>query len=288
MQSLSEVAHNAQDEAMTEQCLGEMAHHAHRFCACIVSFEPVRRERVTTRLSALLKVATVHVASGHRASDVSGAGRPTPIPDTCPKMGALGPAAAHSLKALGTNVTELCTLVGDKAGELDDLWQQLVTAVHQEVDGGGSGTPQAPDAPAPAEGDTPVQRAGHGSTLATSGVSVGQQPKIRKRCLYPGCETAVSNPAERLCDDHLQEYEATKKTHRQTQDKWVARSATGASPSAETTIFAAPERKCVQCGVIQTPLWRNGPLGKKTLCNACGTRRLRRRDDVGATTEHHE
>lgn len=281
---------------MTEQCLGEMAHHAHRFCACIVSFEPVRRERVTTRLSALLKVAAVHVALGHRASDGPGAGRPTPIPDTCPKMGSLGPAAAHSLEELGTNVSELCTLVGDKAGDLDDLWRQLVTAVRQAVDGGGSGTPQAPDAPAPAEGDTPVQRAGNGSTLAASGVSVDQQPKIRERCLYPGCETAVSNPVECLCDDHLQEYEATKKTHRQSQAKWVTKSATRASPSAETTIFAAPEKNCVQCGVIQTPMWRNGPLGKQTLCNACGTRWLKRRRTVassavakivGATTEHH-
>ncbi|KAJ8550115.1 hypothetical protein K7X08_033822 [Anisodus acutangulus] len=31
-------------------------------------------------------------------------------------------------------------------------------------------------------------------------------------------------------------------------------------------------KKCSHCGVLKTPLWRTGPLGEKTLCNACGVR----------------
>ncbi|CAN4120678.1 unnamed protein product [Withania somnifera] len=31
-------------------------------------------------------------------------------------------------------------------------------------------------------------------------------------------------------------------------------------------------RKCQHCGADQTPQWRAGPLGPKTLCNACGVR----------------
>ncbi|XP_060194488.1 GATA transcription factor 6-like [Lycium barbarum] len=31
-------------------------------------------------------------------------------------------------------------------------------------------------------------------------------------------------------------------------------------------------KQCSHCGVQKTPLWRTGPLGEKTLCNACGVR----------------
>ncbi|KAF3440758.1 hypothetical protein FNV43_RR19044 [Rhamnella rubrinervis] len=33
-----------------------------------------------------------------------------------------------------------------------------------------------------------------------------------------------------------------------------------------------PPRRCSHCGVQKTPQWRTGPLGAKTLCNACGVR----------------
>ncbi len=41
---------------------------------------------------------------------------------------------------------------------------------------------------------------------------------------------------------------------------------------AETTPPPPPQLKCVHCGVTSTPLWRAGPAGPKTLCNACGVR----------------
>ncbi|KAL2557465.1 GATA transcription factor 11 [Forsythia ovata] len=31
-------------------------------------------------------------------------------------------------------------------------------------------------------------------------------------------------------------------------------------------------KKCTHCEVIKTPQWREGPMGPKTLCNACGVR----------------
>lgn len=31
-------------------------------------------------------------------------------------------------------------------------------------------------------------------------------------------------------------------------------------------------RKCLHCGSDKTPQWRTGPMGPKTLCNACGVR----------------
>lgn len=34
-------------------------------------------------------------------------------------------------------------------------------------------------------------------------------------------------------------------------------------------------KSCAQCGTTRTPQWREGPLGPKTLCNACGVKRVR-------------
>ncbi|GIL54840.1 hypothetical protein Vafri_10533 [Volvox africanus] len=34
-------------------------------------------------------------------------------------------------------------------------------------------------------------------------------------------------------------------------------------------------RTCVECGATSTPQWREGPMGPKTLCNACGVRYVR-------------
>ncbi|URE05377.1 gata transcription factor [Musa troglodytarum] len=35
---------------------------------------------------------------------------------------------------------------------------------------------------------------------------------------------------------------------------------------------AAMEKKCSACGETKSPLWRNGPDGPKSLCNAGGVR----------------
>ncbi|GER51270.1 GATA transcription factor [Striga asiatica] len=35
---------------------------------------------------------------------------------------------------------------------------------------------------------------------------------------------------------------------------------------------AQPIRKCLHCEITKTPQWRAGPMGPKTLCNACGVR----------------
>nr|CAB3464426.1 unnamed protein product [Digitaria exilis] len=34
----------------------------------------------------------------------------------------------------------------------------------------------------------------------------------------------------------------------------------------------SPARRCANCDTTSTPLWRNGPRGPKSLCNACGIR----------------
>ncbi|KAM0942876.1 putative transcription factor C2C2-GATA family [Dioscorea sansibarensis] len=41
---------------------------------------------------------------------------------------------------------------------------------------------------------------------------------------------------------------------------------------AGTAAGASGERRCSHCGAQKTPQWRAGPMGAKTLCNACGVR----------------
>ncbi|KAL1372434.1 hypothetical protein HN51_002590 [Arachis hypogaea] len=42
--------------------------------------------------------------------------------------------------------------------------------------------------------------------------------------------------------------------------------AAGKSPTTEQ------KKTCADCGTSKTPLWRGGPAGPKSLCNACGIR----------------
>ncbi|CAL4901665.1 unnamed protein product [Urochloa decumbens] len=50
-----------------------------------------------------------------------------------------------------------------------------------------------------------------------------------------------------------------------------AGAATGAVARAEHDAMLV-DRRCANCGTLSTPLWRNGPRGPKSLCNACGIR----------------
>ncbi|OMO53576.1 Zinc finger, GATA-type [Corchorus capsularis] len=38
-----------------------------------------------------------------------------------------------------------------------------------------------------------------------------------------------------------------------------------------------PKKTCADCGTSKTPLWRGGPAGPKSLCNACGIRSRKKR-----------
>ncbi|XP_073309734.1 GATA transcription factor 9-like [Primulina huaijiensis] len=44
------------------------------------------------------------------------------------------------------------------------------------------------------------------------------------------------------------------------------------TPSIKKQPAETPGRKCLHCSSEKTPQWRTGPMGPKTLCNACGVR----------------
>ncbi|KAL2319966.1 hypothetical protein Fmac_028935 [Flemingia macrophylla] len=45
-----------------------------------------------------------------------------------------------------------------------------------------------------------------------------------------------------------------------------------ASSSGSTVAVEGGVRRCSHCASEKTPQWRSGPMGPKTLCNACGVR----------------
>ncbi|KAJ4954874.1 hypothetical protein NE237_011657 [Protea cynaroides] len=50
-----------------------------------------------------------------------------------------------------------------------------------------------------------------------------------------------------------------------------------------------PKKSCTDCGTSKTPLWRGGPAGPKSLCNACGIRyRKKRRALLGLNKGRQE
>ncbi|KAF2289119.1 hypothetical protein P3X46_005898 [Hevea brasiliensis] len=49
------------------------------------------------------------------------------------------------------------------------------------------------------------------------------------------------------------------------------------------------KKTCADCGTSKTPLWRGGPAGPKSLCNACGIRsRKKKRDNLGLNRAANE
>ncbi|CAH9104165.1 unnamed protein product [Cuscuta europaea] len=42
-------------------------------------------------------------------------------------------------------------------------------------------------------------------------------------------------------------------------------------------VLSSETKTCADCGTTKTPLWRGGPAGPKSLCNACGIRSRKRR-----------
>ncbi|XWS38973.1 hypothetical protein CRYUN_Cryun18bG0009700 [Craigia yunnanensis] len=53
----------------------------------------------------------------------------------------------------------------------------------------------------------------------------------------------------------------------------------GVSPqeTQNQNISNETKKTCADCGTSKTPLWRGGPAGPKSLCNACGIRSRKKR-----------
>uniref|UniRef100_A0A7N0ZVA5 GATA-type domain-containing protein n=1 Tax=Kalanchoe fedtschenkoi TaxID=63787 RepID=A0A7N0ZVA5_KALFE len=48
------------------------------------------------------------------------------------------------------------------------------------------------------------------------------------------------------------------------------------------------KKTCVDCGTSKTPLWRSGPAGPKSLCNACGIKSRKKRRPSGSLIKENK
>ena len=81
---------------------------------------------------------------------------------------------------------------------------------------------------------------------------------------------AAARPvSERNTSTPIQKPATGRSNHAASPSPAAVSSATSGSPGA------SPNKACTGCGKINSPEWRRGPSGHKTLCNACGLRYAR-------------
>ncbi|KAE8655995.1 GATA transcription factor 20 [Hibiscus syriacus] len=97
------------------------------------------------------------------------------------------------------------------------------------------------------------------------------------------CTLSLGTPSTRLCEDddrrsgnscmsNCWDLLQNKNAHGYSQQTTKASRGSngdGGSSSGNDSLLA---RRCANCDTTSTPLWRNGPRGPKSLCNACGIR----------------
>ncbi|KAL1332994.1 hypothetical protein HN51_061769 [Arachis hypogaea] len=93
------------------------------------------------------------------------------------------------------------------------------------------------------------------------------------------CTLSLGTPSTRFSED---EDRRTRHHHHERRSKQNPHhSEAKASKGSDGDAFFS--RRCANCDTTSTPLWRNGPRGPKTLCNACGIRYKKEERRASAT-----
>ncbi|CAH1413575.1 unnamed protein product [Lactuca virosa] len=77
-------------------------------------------------------------------------------------------------------------------------------------------------------------------------------------------DSPESRPSSRFCWDFLQ-----SDNHSPAPPSYKPNRGSATNIATVDSLLA---RRCANCDTTSTPLWRNGPRGPKSLCNACGIR----------------
>ncbi|GJN17699.1 hypothetical protein PR202_gb04789 [Eleusine coracana subsp. coracana] len=174
---------------------------------------------------------------------------------------------------------------GDDAFATEDLQKlQLINGIHAGSNGfssapktppapvAASATPQPgmflPEAPVPAKARSKRSRAAPGnwsSRLLVLPPTPASPPSPASMAISPA-ESGVS----------AQAFPTTKKPSKPSSSKKKdapqLAALSSAALAAQQSAASAEGRRCLHCETDKTPQWRSGPMGPKTLCNACGVR----------------
>ncbi|KAJ4880269.1 GATA transcription factor 19 [Raphanus sativus] len=83
------------------------------------------------------------------------------------------------------------------------------------------------------------------------------------------CTLSLGTPATRLCNDDDDRRFSSHTSNRLGWDFLQgSKKGSGGGGGGNNLL----PRRCANCDTTSTPLWRNGPRGPKSLCNACGIR----------------
>ncbi|KAL8211144.1 hypothetical protein R6Q57_005581 [Mikania cordata] len=97
------------------------------------------------------------------------------------------------------------------------------------------------------------------------------------------CTLSLATPSTRLSNDYEKPHHDKRRgsswwnilqssSHSSSPSAHKANRGGGGSTNGSTTTDGFFSRRCSNCDTTSTPLWRNGPRGPKSLCNACGIR----------------
>ncbi|CAN8247262.1 unnamed protein product [Cochlearia groenlandica] len=99
-----------------------------------------------------------------------------------------------------------------------------------------------------------------------------KRPTMQKFRFFKSLASGMSQhyaPEESESETYLSSENSAKKRRKKIKNRRVPSSVCDSPKvfNADGTV-----RKCTHCETIKTPQWREGPCGRKTLCNACGVR----------------
>ncbi|KAM6564593.1 hypothetical protein CsatB_024591 [Cannabis sativa] len=95
-------------------------------------------------------------------------------------------------------------------------------------------------------------------------------------------DSCVSNFCWDLLQPNHNKHQTT--TTSSSSHKHAARNGSNSNSSSAAASDPLLARRCANCDTTSTPLWRNGPRGPKSLCNACGIRFKKEERRAAATS----